>query len=589
MIENYKRLNYNIIKQSLVHKNYKMSTYYPPYKSSSCNVKVELDLTNYATETDLKTMAHTDVCSFAGRTNLAALKTEVEKIDVDKSKTVPDDLAKFSNVVKNEVVKKTDFSADNYVTITKFSTDTNALDDKIDKVDKKFPDVSGLATKSSVTILVRDLDDKIDKLKIKDYVKKTNLTNYMLTSTFNSKSIELENKIKDADIIAESAITQGNSIKSDLNDYAKKTDVANDITTIKNNYVSNASLKSRLNNLKSLHIATEVKTIDDKTKKNSSDILGLESRLKQKEDIVDEVQRENALTSGRDYYRDKMYLLYECKAFPFKYTSGRINLWKSTGLNNYSRDSDMDAVSVGTTSLPPLIDNGRMSVRLEGAYFKQIRLLRPNNDNIVNIYIVYLIDPISNSRNTDYTVQNALFGGVKITKDITDTSKHKYEGYGICFDEGGMFSMGNINNGRNLLIFGVHENSFIHSNNKANNIFIMADGFVQGINDTTLYAEKIYSQNFTAVNKKFVLSLHYNGDDPYLFVNGKQELKFKAKDDQIVKEILCLGNISDDWTDANAQKTGLCGEICDFALDYTSTNIGDIYNIHRYLMKKHNI
>ena len=330
------------------------------------------------------------------------------------------------------------------------------------------------------------------------------------------------------------------------------------------------------NDLKSQHIATEVKTIDDKTKKNASDILGFESRLKQKEDIVHEVQRENVLTSGRDYYLDKMYLLYECKAFSFKYTSGRINLWKSTGLNNYSRDSDMDVVSVATTSLPPLIDNGQMSVRLEGAYFKQMRLLRPNNDNIVNIYIVYLIDPISNSRNTDYTVQNELFGGAKITKDATDISKHKYERYGVCFDEGGMFSMGNINNSRNVLIFGVHESSLVHKNNKANNIFIMGDEFVQGINDTTLYAEKIYSQNFTAVNKKFVLSLHYNGDNSYLFVNGKQKLKFKAKDDQIVKEILYLGNISDDWTAANAQKTGLWGEIYDFAIDYTGTNIGDI-------------
>ena len=92
----------------------------------------------------------------------------------------------------------------------------------------------------------------------------------------------------------------------------KKTDVANDITTIKSDYVTNASLTSKLNDLKSQHIATEVKTIDDKTKKNASDILGFESRLKQKEDIVDEVQRENALTSGRDYYLDKMYLLYEC-------------------------------------------------------------------------------------------------------------------------------------------------------------------------------------------------------------------------------------------------------------------------------------
>ena len=121
-------------------------------------------------------------------------------------------------------------------------------------------------------------------------------------------------------------------------------------------------MTSRLNDLKSQHITAEVKTIDDKTKKNASDILGFESRLKQKEDIVDEVQRENALTSGRDYCRDKMYLLYECKAFLFKYTSDRINLWKSTGLNNYSRDSDMDVVSIGTTDLPSLVDNGRMSL-----------------------------------------------------------------------------------------------------------------------------------------------------------------------------------------------------------------------------------
>ena len=231
---------------------------------------------------------------------------------------------------------------------------------------KKIPDVSGFATKSSVIILIRNLDDRKDKLKINDYAKKTSLTNYMLTSDFNTTSTELENKIKDADIIAKSAVTKANSIKSDFNDYAKKTDVANDITTIKNDYVSNASLKSRLNDLKSQHIATEVKTINHKTKKNASNILSFESRLKQKEDIVDEVQRENALRRGRDYYLDQMYLSYECRAFSFKYTNNKINLWKSNVINN----SDMDAVSIGTTDLPSLVDNGRMSVKLAGAYFK---------------------------------------------------------------------------------------------------------------------------------------------------------------------------------------------------------------------------
>ena len=94
MIENYKRLYY------------KMSPYYPPYKSSSNNIKAELDLTNYATKTDLKNITHVDVSSFASRTNLVALKTEVDKIDADKLKTVPVDLAKLTNAVENDLVKK---------------------------------------------------------------------------------------------------------------------------------------------------------------------------------------------------------------------------------------------------------------------------------------------------------------------------------------------------------------------------------------------------------------------------------------------------------------------------------------------------
>ena len=209
MINNYKILYY------------KMS-YYPPYKSSSNNIKVELYLSNYATKDDVENITHVDVSSYATKTNLAALKTEVDKIDVDKLKTVPDGLAKLSNVVKNEVVKKADFSADTYVTRSKFSTDTNALDDKIDKVEKKIPDIRSFETKRNVTTLVNNLNNRIDNLKIKEYAKKTTLSNYMLTSDFNTKSTELESKIKDADIIAKSAVTKANSIKSDLNDYAKK-------------------------------------------------------------------------------------------------------------------------------------------------------------------------------------------------------------------------------------------------------------------------------------------------------------------------------------------------------------------------------
>ena len=110
----------------------------------------------------------------------------------------------------------------------------------------------------------------------------------------------------------------------------------------------------------------------------------------------------------------------------------------------------------------------------------------------------------------------------------------------------------------------------------------MGKGPVQGIDDTTLYAEKLYSQNFTQPNKKFVLSLHYNDD---LFVNGKQELKFKCKTDQLVKEKLCIGNLSNNWIPIEAQKTGLYGKINDFVVDCKAINgVKNICDMHRYLM-----
>ena len=155
MIKNYKRVYY------------KMS-YYPPYKSSSNNVKVELDLINYATKTDLKNITNVDVSSFGSKSNLAALKSEVDKIDTDKLKTALTDLAKLTNAIENDVVEKTDsntkvtsieaqiagltkntvdnladitklkaIDTNSFVNKTKFSADINTLDDKIDGEEKK--------------------------------------------------------------------------------------------------------------------------------------------------------------------------------------------------------------------------------------------------------------------------------------------------------------------------------------------------------------------------------------------------------------------------------------------------------------------
>ena len=111
-----------------------MSQYFPLYNNSSENIKVELDLSNYATKKDIEEINHVDTSSYALKTNLAGLKTEVDNIDTNKLKTVPNDQAKLSNVVKNDVVKKTEYNTlqnkvdaidtSGFVTRTKFTTDT---------------------------------------------------------------------------------------------------------------------------------------------------------------------------------------------------------------------------------------------------------------------------------------------------------------------------------------------------------------------------------------------------------------------------------------------------------------------------------
>ena len=122
----------------------------------------------------------------------------------------------------------------------------------------------------------------------------------MQTVTFHANVTEVENKIKDADIIAKSVVTKENTIRSDLTDYAKKADVATDITTIKNDYVTNSSLTSQLNDLQHQHTATEVTGIDNKTKKDASDILSLKNKLTQKEDTINENER--GLSFNRDFF-----------------------------------------------------------------------------------------------------------------------------------------------------------------------------------------------------------------------------------------------------------------------------------------------
>ena len=127
-----------------------------------------------------------------------------------------------------------------------------------------------------------------------------------------------------------------------------------------------------------------------------------------------------------------------------------------------------------------------------------------------------------------------------------------------------------------------------HIDNKKIYILVLGKGSTQGL-ESTLTAEKMYSINFTVAKNKFCLSLHYNGANSYLFVNGTGIYKFKAKDSEIVATPLYLRNISKDWSIDNMRRTGFNGYIYDFSVGYDATDIDDIKDIHKYLIKKNNI
>ena len=132
-------------------------------------------------------------------------------------------------------------------------------------------------------------------------------------------------------------------------------------------------------------------------------------------------------------------------------------------------------------------------------------------------------------------------------------------------------------------------NSSTHIDNKGKDILILGIGPTQGLGEHSLTAEKIYSIHFTVPGVLFCLSLHYNGANSCLFVNGTEIYKFKAKDSEIVASPLCLGNISKDWSLDNMKRTGFNGYVFDFSVNCDATSVDDIKDIHKYLVKKNNV
>ena len=228
---------------------------YLPESSSIKHITVDLQLEGVATKKDLEGITHVDTNSFALKTNLSALKTEVDKLDIPKLGTLPTDVAKLSNKVANDLVENNDFNSlktkvdnnetDNDNLETKVDNNHLTAETSINNLKTKFDDIH-------VTKYVKksDCDTKVDnlELKIPDVSGKSN------TSEFNSKVSELENKIRSAEskpsitnLVTKSSVTAVQKKIPDVKGFVKKTDYSTEITNIKNDYITKASLTSQLN------------------------------------------------------------------------------------------------------------------------------------------------------------------------------------------------------------------------------------------------------------------------------------------------------------------------------------------------------
>ena len=210
------------------------------------------------------------------------------------------------------------------------------------------------------------------------------------------------------------------------------------------------------------------------------------------------------------------YLVFEVSFTYLNFSSdslgGPVLSWNSKGLSK----EVSKAPKSNNKILSPIVENifspQKIKLKFNGSCLIQDQI-RYTPQTIVHIYIVYEIT--NNNSISDYpAIENCLFGSVKLTKN-SDIDKYKYSGYGIGFDRRDKFSFGD-GFGQNVIIFGADMSSSIHANNKTKNILVLGKGFTQGLDNTTICAEKIYSINFTKTNTKFCLNLHYNGSNSYL-------------------------------------------------------------------------
>ena len=453
----------------------------------------------------------------------------------------PNDFSKLNNVVKNEVVKKTEYN--------KLVTIVNNID------------TSDFVLKTNYNTKITELENKIPD------------TSYLVKKTdYNTKITELENKIPDiSNLATKTALTTVDKIPS-ISNLVKKTDYDTKITEIEkkftnhkhDEYITTSEFNKLATNVFNTRIAqanlitktdfdAKLSGLNRKLTKNKSDHLLVQNKLNKLKTF------DSSYFIGKSHFEEdgtQNYLVFQpmYRYFTLITNTDYISSWKSKGLSAES----IKPPATSNNSLAPSLDyyGNKIRIKFSRSCLKQSNKILYTHEKIVNIYIVYELGA-STSHSTDPTIKNCLFGAVILTKNA-DIEKYKHSGYGIGFDRRSSFSFPSGRFSQNVLIFGANMSSSIHIDNKKKDILVLGRGPTQGL-ENTLIAEKMYSISFAVTKKKFCLSLHYNGANSYLFVNNTEICKFKVKESEIVASPLCIGNISKDWSTDNMKKTGLTG------------------------------
>ena len=201
----------------------------------------------------------------------------------------------------------------------------------------------------------------------------------------------------------------------------------------------------------------------------------------------------------------------------------------------------------------------------------------------IYIYISYALSPWLRKLNTDFTLKNCLFGSLKLTKNA-DPDKYKYSSYSIGFDSRSEFPFPDGTMAKNVIIFRADVGSSVPLDYEKKGILILGEA-TQGLDDATLTAEAKCPINFTQPNKRFVLSLHYNGINSILFINATKIYQFKAEDFVIKDYALYLGHTLNDFTINNMKKARLKEIAKFFSVDFNFIDTNNILDIYRYLLK----